>query len=208
MKTPFPLIHCYLLGCQCSLYSCHYLSPSTLSYFISPLSLHCRASTSSTGCGLNCHKGCAINIPNNCTRSRTTGEAVGSGSFSRKNKKEMWSGRPLWVDRAMRDRPQLPHTFVAKTYTTLTVCHYCKKLVCVCVCVCVCVLLFNVYVLEVIMLMFTSIVLQLKGLFRQGVQCKDCKINCHKKCSKESIIGRDCMGEMYIDYQSSDSNGV
>ena len=78
----------------------------------------------------------------------------------------------------------------------------------VCVCVCVCVLLFNVYVLEVIMLMFTSIVLQLKGLFRQGVQCKDCKINCHKKCSKESIIGRDCMGEMYIDYQSSDSNGV
>lgn len=126
------------------------------------------------GCGLNCHKGCAIRIPNNCSRSKTSSETTGVGTFSRKSKKEMWSGRPLWVDRAMRDKPQLPHTFAVKTYTTLTVCHHCKKL--------------------------------LKGLFRQGVQCKDCGINCHRKCAKESVIGRNCMGEMGLDYQSGDSS--
>ncbi|CAD5121901.1 DgyrCDS10361 [Dimorphilus gyrociliatus] len=33
----------------------------------------------------------------------------------------------------------------------------------------------------------------LKGLFRQGVQCKDCKFNCHKKCSEK--VARNCLGE-------------
>ncbi|KAL5008807.1 hypothetical protein ScPMuIL_014388 [Solemya velum] len=33
----------------------------------------------------------------------------------------------------------------------------------------------------------------LKGLFRQGVQCTDCKYNCHKKCSPN--VPNDCTGE-------------
>ena len=36
----------------------------------------------------------------------------------------------------------------------------------------------------------------LKGLFRQGLQCKDCKFNCHKRC--ESKAPRSCDGESSI----------
>ncbi|GMR60037.1 hypothetical protein PMAYCL1PPCAC_30232, partial [Pristionchus mayeri] len=32
----------------------------------------------------------------------------------------------------------------------------------------------------------------LKGLIRQGMQCRDCKYNCHKKCSE--AVARDCPG--------------
>ncbi|XP_064603688.1 serine/threonine-protein kinase D3-like isoform X2 [Liolophura sinensis] len=34
----------------------------------------------------------------------------------------------------------------------------------------------------------------LRGLFRQGVQCKDCKFNCHKKCAPS--VPKDCTGEL------------
>ncbi|XP_051867274.1 serine/threonine-protein kinase D3 isoform X1 [Pristis pectinata] len=34
----------------------------------------------------------------------------------------------------------------------------------------------------------------LKGLFRQGMQCRDCKFNCHKRCA--SKVPRDCLGEV------------
>lgn len=34
----------------------------------------------------------------------------------------------------------------------------------------------------------------LKGLFRQGYQCKDCKFNCHKRCFERSP--RNCLGEI------------
>uniref|UniRef100_A0A674F060 Serine/threonine-protein kinase n=1 Tax=Salmo trutta TaxID=8032 RepID=A0A674F060_SALTR len=37
----------------------------------------------------------------------------------------------------------------------------------------------------------------LKGLFRQGMQCKDCKFNCHKRCA--SKVPRDCLGEVSFD---------
>ncbi|XP_071833350.1 serine/threonine-protein kinase D3-like isoform X2 [Apostichopus japonicus] len=33
----------------------------------------------------------------------------------------------------------------------------------------------------------------LYGIFRQGVQCKDCKFNCHKKCAP--LVPRDCLGD-------------
>nr|XP_025037974.1 serine/threonine-protein kinase D3-like [Pelodiscus sinensis] len=33
----------------------------------------------------------------------------------------------------------------------------------------------------------------LKGLFRQGLQCKDCKFNCHKRC--EQFVPNECVGE-------------
>ncbi|XP_076443092.1 serine/threonine-protein kinase D1-like isoform X2 [Babylonia areolata] len=34
----------------------------------------------------------------------------------------------------------------------------------------------------------------LRGIFRQGVQCKDCKFNCHKRCAPQ--VPNDCAGEM------------
>ncbi|KAK3560856.1 hypothetical protein QTP86_022602 [Hemibagrus guttatus] len=33
----------------------------------------------------------------------------------------------------------------------------------------------------------------LRGLFRQGLQCKDCKFNCHKRCAYK--VPNDCLGE-------------
>ncbi|KAL2079226.1 hypothetical protein ACEWY4_024970 [Coilia grayii] len=33
----------------------------------------------------------------------------------------------------------------------------------------------------------------LKGLFRQGLQCADCKFNCHRRCSP--LVPNDCLGE-------------
>ncbi|CAJ0592017.1 unnamed protein product [Cylicocyclus nassatus] len=32
----------------------------------------------------------------------------------------------------------------------------------------------------------------LKGIIRQGIQCRDCKYNCHKKCSE--FVAKDCPG--------------
>lgn len=81
------------------------------------------------GCGLNFHKRCAVNIPNNCSRLKTaTGEFAVSPA-TKKTNKEVWSGRPLWIDRALQERPELPHTFAIKTYTSLTACYHCKRLV-------------------------------------------------------------------------------
>lgn len=34
----------------------------------------------------------------------------------------------------------------------------------------------------------------LKGLFKQGVQCKDCNYNAHKKCIDK--VPKDCTGEV------------
>ncbi|XP_071403506.1 LOW QUALITY PROTEIN: serine/threonine-protein kinase D1-like [Centroberyx affinis] len=36
----------------------------------------------------------------------------------------------------------------------------------------------------------------LKGLFRQGLQCKDCKFNCHKRCAPK--VPNNCLGEVSI----------
>ncbi|XP_002709964.2 serine/threonine-protein kinase D3 [Oryctolagus cuniculus] len=41
----------------------------------------------------------------------------------------------------------------------------------------------------------------LKGLFRQGMQCKDCKFNCHKRCA--SKVPRDCFGEVTFNGEPS-----
>lgn len=34
----------------------------------------------------------------------------------------------------------------------------------------------------------------MKGFFKQGLQCKDCKYNAHKKCI--DLIPKDCIGEL------------
>lgn len=37
----------------------------------------------------------------------------------------------------------------------------------------------------------------LKGLFKQGLQCKDCNYNAHKKCLDK--VPKDCIGELSRD---------
>lgn len=42
----------------------------------------------------------------------------------------------------------------------------------------------------------------LKGLFKQGWQCKDCKFNVHKKCMDK--VPMDCSGEAPKEWESQD----
>ena len=46
----------------------------------------------------------------------------------------------------------------------------------------------------------------LKGLFKQGLQCKDCKLNIHKKCMEK--VPMDCSGEApqeWIEYMEKEN---
>uniref|UniRef100_A0AAY3ZZV4 Serine/threonine-protein kinase n=1 Tax=Denticeps clupeoides TaxID=299321 RepID=A0AAY3ZZV4_9TELE len=42
----------------------------------------------------------------------------------------------------------------------------------------------------------------LKGLFRQGLQCKDCKFNCHKRCAPK--VPNNCLGEADVVMEEGD----
>lgn len=44
----------------------------------------------------------------------------------------------------------------------------------------------------------------LKGLFRQGLQCKDCKFNVHKKCMEK--VPMDCTGEAPKEWSEGESS--
>lgn len=83
--------------------------------------------SSSPGCDKNFHKKCAYHIPNNCSRLGTS-EGV-ANSVTQRPPQEVWSGRPLWIDRTLKSRPQVPHTFFVQTLVKPTVCFHCKKLV-------------------------------------------------------------------------------
>jgi len=37
----------------------------------------------------------------------------------------------------------------------------------------------------------------LKGIYKQGVQCKDCHYNVHKKCMED--VPKDCISDYPID---------
>ncbi|TFJ98645.1 zinc finger and BTB domain-containing protein 9 [Platysternon megacephalum] len=140
------------------------------------------------GCGLNYHKRCAFNIPNNCSGARkrrlsatslatsqslrlATSESLpcASDELSRSSMETLprrltstsYIGRPIELDKLFLSKVKVPHTFLIHSYTRPTVCQFCKKL--------------------------------LKGLFRQGLQCKDCKFNCHKRCATR--VPNDCLGE-------------
>lgn len=63
----------------------------------------------------------------------------------------------------------IPHTFEVHSYTRLTVCRHCKKL--------------------------------LRGLFKQGLQCRDCHYNAHRKCLP--FVPKDCGGEVRDNHGSS-----
>uniref|UniRef100_A0A8C9W589 Serine/threonine-protein kinase n=1 Tax=Scleropages formosus TaxID=113540 RepID=A0A8C9W589_SCLFO len=134
------------------------------------------------GCGLNYHKRCAFNIPNNCSGARkrrlsstsltssqslrlSTSESLSKEYCINPNEaRRLYSGRPIHLDKILLTKVKVPHTFAVHSYTRPTVCQYCKRL--------------------------------LKGLFRQGLQCKDCKFNCHKRCAYK--VPNDCLGETII----------
>ncbi|XP_038585849.1 serine/threonine-protein kinase D1 [Micropterus salmoides] len=157
------------------------------------------------GCGLNYHKRCAFKIPNNCSGVRRrrssnvslTGGLVNVGrplsaepspphytddallspvspSMEQKNQLDYFPGRERrsssqsYVGRPIElDKILLSKVKVPHTFVIHS---YTRPTVC------------------------QHCKKLLKGLFRQGLQCKDCKFNCHKRCAPK--VPNNCLGEV------------
>uniref|UniRef100_A0A8C7TMH8 Serine/threonine-protein kinase n=1 Tax=Oncorhynchus mykiss TaxID=8022 RepID=A0A8C7TMH8_ONCMY len=132
------------------------------------------------GCGLNYHKRCAFKIPNNCSgiRKRRLSNVSLTGLT-------MNSLLPVCVpvlsslhaqerrSSSYTGRPiELDKILLSKVKVphTFVVHSYTRPTVC------------------------QHCKKLLKGLFRQGLQCKDCKFNCHKRCAPK--VPNNCLGEV------------
>uniref|UniRef100_A0AAZ3RAA6 Serine/threonine-protein kinase n=1 Tax=Oncorhynchus tshawytscha TaxID=74940 RepID=A0AAZ3RAA6_ONCTS len=129
------------------------------------------------GCGLNYHKRCAFSIPNNCSgarKRRLSTTSLNSSQSLRLSTSEPMA-RPRTPSEARRfytGRPvHLDKILMSKVKVphTFAVHSYTRPTVCQ-------------YCKRL-----------LRGLFRQGLQCKDCKFNCHKRCAYK--VPNDCLGE-------------
>ncbi|XP_051579371.1 serine/threonine-protein kinase D1-like isoform X2 [Myxocyprinus asiaticus] len=145
------------------------------------------------GCGLNYHKRCAFKIPNNCSGIRKrrlsnvslTGltntrsvSAEPSPSTSdeallQKTPSDIFAGRGRSNSQSYIGRPiELDKILLSKVKVphTFVIHSYTRPTVC------------------------QHCKKLLKGLFRQGLQCKDCKFNCHKRCAPK--VPNNCLGEV------------
>uniref|UniRef100_A0A671X2Q4 Serine/threonine-protein kinase n=1 Tax=Sparus aurata TaxID=8175 RepID=A0A671X2Q4_SPAAU len=138
------------------------------------------------GCGLNYHKRCAFKIPNNCSgvRKRRLSNVSLPGSvmsvarppsteFTQTPQEEVRSPPSPTRNSLLSGRPIWMEKMVlgrVKVPHTFSVHTYTRPTIC----------------------QFCKRLL--KGLFRQGMQCKDCKFNCHKRCAAK--VPRDCLGEV------------
>ncbi|XP_059933071.1 protein kinase D4 [Gadus macrocephalus] len=138
------------------------------------------------GCGLDFHKRCAFMLPNDCSHTKRhiaaslslfpprrprapslssqTGGSLEEISLSKPNSRPAsWAEPPMWLGVGYGD--------VVKTKVphTFHIHSYTKPTVCQ-------------YCHRL-----------LKGLFRQGLQCTDCRFNCHRRC--ELLVPRDCPGD-------------
>uniref|UniRef100_A0A8C5BTC1 Serine/threonine-protein kinase n=1 Tax=Gadus morhua TaxID=8049 RepID=A0A8C5BTC1_GADMO len=138
------------------------------------------------GCGLNYHKRCAFKIPNNCTgvrKRRLSNVSLPGPSLSAprpppaetavvviEERSHQEAGKRIlsWSGRPIwMEKMVLGRVKVPHTFAVHT---YTRPTICQ-------------YCKRL-----------LKGLFRQGMQCKDCRFNCHKRCA--SKVPRDCLGEV------------
>ncbi|XP_008283109.1 serine/threonine-protein kinase D1 [Stegastes partitus] len=157
------------------------------------------------GCGLNYHKRCAFKIPNNCSGVRRrrpsnvslTGGIINMGrplsaepspphytddallspvspSMEQKNQLDYFPGRERRSSsQSYIGRPiELDKILLSKVKVphTFLIHSYTRPTVC------------------------QHCKKLLKGLFRQGLQCKDCKFNCHKRCAPK--VPNNCLGEV------------
>uniref|UniRef100_A0A3Q3NAS2 protein kinase C n=1 Tax=Labrus bergylta TaxID=56723 RepID=A0A3Q3NAS2_9LABR len=130
------------------------------------------------GCGLNYHKRCAFKIPNNCTgvRKRRLSNVSLPGSIMTIARPPSTEFTPIPQEERnslLSGRPIWMEKIVlgrVKVPHTFSVHTYTRPTIC----------------------QFCKRLL--KGLFRQGMQCKDCKFNCHKRCAAK--VPRDCLGEV------------
>ncbi|KAJ6667357.1 hypothetical protein lerEdw1_017335 [Lerista edwardsae] len=148
------------------------------------------------GCGLNYHKRCAFKIPNNCScvRKRRLSNVSLTGlstirtvsaelsptapddALLQKSPPEPFAGREKRSNsQSYIGRPiQLDKILLSKVKVphTFVIHSYTRPTVCQ-------------YCKKL-----------LKGLFRQGLQCKDCRFNCHKRCAPK--VPNNCLGEVAI----------
>ncbi|KAK3092459.1 hypothetical protein FSP39_003050 [Pinctada imbricata] len=151
------------------------------------------------GCGLNFHKRCAFKIPNNCSYDRQRRPSTSSINYPmrelsvrEKNDSVTISESPSQTTLAVPGQSLSiggePRSNRSKSWSgrpiwmerevlgrikvphTFVVHNYTRLTIC------------------------QWCRKLLKGLFRQGVQCKDCKFNCHKKCAQH--VPKDCTGEL------------
>ncbi|XP_050816396.1 serine/threonine-protein kinase D3-like isoform X1 [Gopherus flavomarginatus] len=138
------------------------------------------------GCGLNYHKRCAFKIPNNCRgvrRNQLASRSLGATTSPRTpilgqnvggSLEEIshwkWGQQtqgPALIGRPLwKDWMDLNRVKVPHTFQVHS---YTRPTVC------------------------QHCKRLLKGLFRQGLQCKDCKFNCHKRC--EQFVPDQCVVE-------------
>ncbi|XP_051521043.1 serine/threonine-protein kinase D2 isoform X2 [Myxocyprinus asiaticus] len=155
------------------------------------------------GCGLNYHKRCAFSIPNNCSGARKRRLSTTSLTSSQSLRLSTTESLSSLNSSVTSEDASLvrPHTHAPRTpsearryYTgrpvkldkmlmtkvkvphTFAVHSYTRPTVCQ-------------YCKRL-----------LRGLFRQGLQCKDCKFNCHKRCAYK--VPNDCLGETLGDMLS------
>lgn len=146
------------------------------------------------GCGLNYHKRCAFKIPNNCSgvrkRRLSNVSLPGPGLSVPRTLQTECAALPAEESHVHQEpskripswsgRPIWMEKMVlcrVKVPHTFAVHSYARPTVCQ-------------YCKRL-----------LKGLFRQGLQCRDCKFNCHKRCA--SKVPRDCLGEVTFNGEPS-----
>ncbi|ELU04274.1 hypothetical protein CAPTEDRAFT_105698 [Capitella teleta] len=131
------------------------------------------------GCGLNFHKRCAYKIPNNCDYTRRRRASTTSNQAFPMEIQTMAPVSPQdsrnnrsksWSGRPLWMEKEYQGRI--KVPHTFVVHNYKRPTVC------------------------QHCKKLLKGLFRQGFQCKDCKFNCHKKCAAQ--VAKDCRGELQL----------
>ncbi|KAM8900542.1 protein kinase D4 isoform 2-T2 [Spinachia spinachia] len=138
------------------------------------------------GCGLDFHKRCAFLLANDCSRARRqvstslslfppwrprahslsnqAGGSLEEISMSKPSSRPVsWAEPPVWLGIGYGDLGG------AQVPHTFHIHSYTKPTVC------------------------QHCHRLLKGLFRQGLQCSDCRFNCHRRC--ELLVPRDCPGE-------------
>uniref|UniRef100_A0A8D3CUM7 Serine/threonine-protein kinase n=1 Tax=Scophthalmus maximus TaxID=52904 RepID=A0A8D3CUM7_SCOMX len=134
------------------------------------------------GCGLNYHKRCAFKIPNNCSgvrRRRASNVSLTGGLVNLCRPLSAEPSPPHYADdrrsssQSYIGRPiELDKILLSKVKVphTFLIHSYTRPTVC------------------------QHCKKLLKGLFRQGLQCKDCKFNCHKRCAAK--VPNNCLGEV------------
>ncbi|XP_029349541.1 serine/threonine-protein kinase D1 isoform X1 [Echeneis naucrates] len=149
------------------------------------------------GCGLNYHKRCAFKIPNNCSgvrRRRPSNVSLTGGLANIGRPLSAEPSPPHYTDDALlqktqmdsvhgRERRSSSQSYVGRPIeldklllSKVKVPHS---------------FLIHSYTRPTICQHCKKL---LKGLFRQGLQCKDCKFNCHKRCAPK--VPNNCLGEV------------